>query len=229
MQEYVGWLERPVKKIGLDNLGTQQPCVAIYTRLLPGITNVTDRAAYFGFYPWFIRAFERRYPAASDASFRDKLRLADCLTTLVAERHAITQKEDVGAHSAACPGRLTLGPVAHQLAEHTVVDLEKYADRQDENPTRYFKNPAGGLGQYYLGPLRDEYHVLRGDLRHGIGYWLETGGPFADAYAAGLDEDLFFAALEIGKITAKDLDDLSVFCPMLVRLTHTPPRGSVCL
>ena len=54
-QPVVGWLERPKDKIGLDNLGTQQPCITIYSRLLPGATNVPDRAAYFGFYPWFIR------------------------------------------------------------------------------------------------------------------------------------------------------------------------------
>src|SRR5438105_5037162 len=50
------------KKIGLDNLGTQQPCVVIYTRLLPGVTDVTDRAAYCGFYPWFIQRSKRDIP-----------------------------------------------------------------------------------------------------------------------------------------------------------------------
>ena len=48
-QPVVAWLERPKDKIGLDNLGTQQPCIAIDSRLLPGVTNVTDRASYFGF------------------------------------------------------------------------------------------------------------------------------------------------------------------------------------
>ena len=67
-QPVVGWLERPNDKIGLDNLGTQQPCIMIYSRLLPGVTNVTDRAAYFGFYPWFIRTFEQRFPNATDPS-----------------------------------------------------------------------------------------------------------------------------------------------------------------
>src|SRR3954469_2960598 len=121
MQQIVGWLERPQKRIGLDNLGTQQPCVTIYTRLLPGVTNVTDRAAYFGFYPWFIRAFEARYPSAPDAKFRETLRLADCLMTLVAERHAVALGEDIAGHSATCPGRLTLGPVVRELQAGEVV------------------------------------------------------------------------------------------------------------
>lgn len=229
MQQTIGWLERPLKKLGLDNLGAQQPCVAIYTRLLPGVTNVTDRAAYFGFYPWLIRAFEARYPEASEAQFRETLRVADCLMTLVAERHAIAMEEDVTRHSATCPGRLTLGPVARDLAPGQTVDLRRYADRSDENADRYFKNPLGGLGQYYLGPLRDEYTVLHGDPRRGIGYWLERGAPLADAYGVGLDADLFFAALDTGTVTRSDLDDLSVFCPCSLNSPMREPAQSALL
>lgn len=213
MNSAVGWLERPLKKIGLDNLGTQQPCVTIYTRLLPGVTNVTDRAAYFGFYPWFIRAFEARHPDAPESRFRETLRMADCLMTLVAERHAIACNEEVARHSATCPGRLTLGPVVRDLQPGQAIELKRYADRSDSNPTRYFKNPLGGLGQYYLGPLRDEYTVLRGDTRKGVGYWLDRGAPLADSFGVGLDGDLFFAALEAGAVTLNDLDDLAIFCP----------------
>lgn len=223
MQQVFGWLERPLKKIGLDNLGTQQPCVAIYTRLLPGVTNVTDRAAYFGFYPWFIREFEARFSDASDPKFRQTLRLADCLMTLVAERHAIAAAEDVARHSATCPGRLKLGPAVRDLPAVEAIDLHRYADRSDENADRYFKNPLGGLGQYYLGPLRDEYRVLHGDPGRSVGYWLETGGPLADAYSVGLDADLFFAALEAGSVTASDLDELDAFCPCSLQSSAREP------
>ena len=213
MQQIFGWLERPQKKLGLDNLGAQHACVTIYTRLLPGVTNVTDRAAYFGFYPWFVHAFEQRHPTASEGAFRQKLRLADCLMTLVAERHAIKLGQDIGRHSATCPGRLTLGPVAHGISQGDRVGLARYADRSDANMQRYFKNPLGGLGQYYLGSLRDEYTVLRTDPRGGVGYWLETCVPLAEAYGAGLDEDLFFSALDAEAIGAGELDDLASFCP----------------
>jgi len=228
MQQTVGWLERPLKKIGLDNLGAQQPCVMIYTRLLPGITNVTDRAAYFGFYPWFIRAFEARHPEAPETQFRETLRLADCLMTLVAERHALVSGGDIARHSATCPGRLTLGPVVRDLQSIHTIELGRYADRSDSNPTRYFKNPLGGLGQYYLGPLRDEYNVLRGDGRKGVGYWIERGAPLADAYGASLKSDLFFAALDAGRVTLGDLDDLAIFCPCsLLSAARAPARDAL--
>ena len=45
-----------------------------------------------------------------------------------------------------------------------------------------FKNPLGGLGQYYLGPLRDEYFILVGNARTGIKYTIENGEPLAKSY-----------------------------------------------
>jgi hypothetical protein len=56
----VGWVQPPKYKKGLDPLGVQQPCIAIYSELLPGITNVTDRITYFSFGPWFAWAFANR-------------------------------------------------------------------------------------------------------------------------------------------------------------------------
>jgi len=216
----IGWIDRPKNRPGLDNLGTQQPCVAIYSRLLPGITNVTDRAAYFGFYPWFVVNFEHRWPGASEAEFRNTLRLADCLVTLIAERHAIALGEDHMRHSGACPGRNTLGPVAQALESGGEVDLARYADRA-EGPDRYFKNALGGLGQYYLGPLREEYQILRGDPQSGVGFWQETAEPLAAAFSTGLDEEAFFAALTRKTVSIDELGRLSSFCPCQL---HVPGR-----
>jgi hypothetical protein len=193
----VAWLDRPTEKVGLDNLGTQQPCVFLYSRLLPGVTNVTDRAHYFGYYPWFVRAFDARYPKAPDAQFREMLRRGDCLICLVAERHAtVSGDADVDRHGGRCPGRLTLGPAALDLADASAtVKLSEFANRADDNKKRYFKNPLGGLGQYYLGPLRDEYEALRGDARNGIKFTVEVSEPIAESAALGLPEDAFFATL----------------------------------
>jgi hypothetical protein len=213
-QLVVGWLERPQLKIGLDNLGTQQPCIAIYSRLLPGVTNVTDRASYFGFYPWFLRAFEQRFPDATDIDFRTALRRADCLLTLVAERHDIASGgNDAALHGAACAGRQKLRPAAVALSDGGALNINEYADRTEGNPKRYFKNPLGGLGQYYLGPLRDEYLVLVGNTRSGVRYTHEHGEPLAISFADGLDEGRFFATLAQETIDANALDALVDFCP----------------
>jgi hypothetical protein len=111
----------------------------IYSALLPGITNVTDRAWLFGFYPWFIRAFERRRPDASEAEFRDWLRRADCLATLIGTRHAIVQGEDGrddGRHGQAFPGRLRLVRAARSLSQGGSLLLSTYTEPSDGNELR---------------------------------------------------------------------------------------------
>lgn len=51
MEIVTAWVKPPIQIRGLDHLGVQAPCINIYGRLLPGITNVTDRARYYSFYP----------------------------------------------------------------------------------------------------------------------------------------------------------------------------------
>ncbi len=208
------WVGRPIHRTGLDNLGTQQPCVLIYSHLLPGITNVTDRAIYYGFYPWFIRAFVRRHADADGNYFRAELRKADCLLTLIAQRHGfITSDTDGGRHGGACPGTQKLGPAVQRLSPGESLSLSRFADRGDTNGDRYFKNPLGGLGQYYLGALRDEMGILNGDARMGIQFIHEIADPIADDFACEDEEGLFFKALEADKVSLQDLDCLVAFCP----------------
>lgn len=208
------WLDRPTYKAGLDNLGTQQPCVLIYSYLLPGITNVTDRAVYYGFYPWFIRTFARRHPDADGNAFRHELRKADCLMTLIAHRHGLkTADGDAARHGGACPGTQKLGPAVQRLAAGDHLHLSHFADRSEGNADRYFKNPLGGLGQYYLGALRDEMGVLTGDARVGIQYIYEIADPIADDFASGDEEAMFFEALKADRVSLEDLDRLMDFCP----------------
>jgi hypothetical protein len=181
------------------------------------VTNVTDRISYYGFYPWFLRAFEQRFPDATDLEFRTALRRADCLFTLVAERHAIACGDhDDFLHAAACAGRRKLGPAAAALSDGGRLNISEYANRDEDNKKRYFKNPLGGLGQYYLGPLRDEYFVLFGNAKNGIKYTIENGEPLAISYAHGLSEERFFEILAQDSISAIDLDDLVDFCPCAI-------------
>lgn len=148
-----GWVKPPTAITGLDHLAGQAPCISIYSQLLPGITNVTDRARYYSLYPWLIWSFDKRYPRADAAKFETVFRRADCLLTLIAERHARALEEDDEQHGAAMVGRNTLVGVVAGLEEGSD-KLSRFATR-DEVPTRYFKNRLGGLGQYYAGVLQD--------------------------------------------------------------------------
>jgi hypothetical protein len=78
----IGWVKPPTPISGLDHLGTQSPCTLIYAQLLPGITNVTDRARYCSLYPWIVRSLDLRYKGDSLDLYVDLYRRADCLLTL---------------------------------------------------------------------------------------------------------------------------------------------------
>src|SRR5450631_1575984 len=51
---------RVLQKSGLDPLGLQAPSIRLYQALVPGISNVTPRTRYYGFYPWLSEEYARR-------------------------------------------------------------------------------------------------------------------------------------------------------------------------
>lgn len=206
--ETVAWVKPPEPIRGLDHLGVQAPCIALYGQLLPGITNVTDRARYYSFHPWVLWSFERRYTDHSVEEFRRVLRRAECLFALIAIRHAREAGDgDDGLHGRAMVGRDKL----LRIEEDSTFALEDYATL--EGPNRYFKNKLGGLGQYYFGPLRD-LRVLDHHQRAGYpGYDDDRGRKLAEAFASAVPEDVFFRVLEQPTATWEDLDELVAFCP----------------
>ena len=97
------WVKPPNAIGGLDHLAVQAPCINLYGRMLPGITNVTDRARYYSFYPWVVWALEKNGYRYGD-TFIDLFRKADCLFTLIAERHGKVAGGDRDDHAAATVG-----------------------------------------------------------------------------------------------------------------------------
>ena len=221
----IGWVEPATPIRGLDHLGVQAPCVALYTQLLPGITNVTDRARYYSFYPWLIRSFEQRYSDHSADEFRRVLRRAECLIALAAIRHSrVVNDGDEGRHGAGMVGRFTLLRIPD---DEEAIALDDYASL--EGPKRYFKNRLGGLGQYYFGPLRDLRVLDLVSSGEGSipGYDKTRGAALADAFGHGVPGDAFFRLLEKSTIRWSDLDSLAAFCPC--HLSSNPPERAALL
>lgn len=212
------WVRAPARKSGLDHLSAQAPCIGVYAQLMPGITNVTDRARYYSLYPWLLWSFDKRFPKADAEEFEQIFRRADCLLTLIAERHARVTDQDAERHGASMVGRNTLVNVVSQLETGGSIRLSTYATRE-ENGNRYFKNRLGGLGQYYAGTLLD-LGILAPREGDWIFYSRGHGEKLAEAVDATVSSDAFFALVKKDKITANDLDELSVFCPCSLDKSH---------
>lgn len=212
------WVKKTYHTKGLDPLGVQAPCINLYGRLLPGITNVTDRARYYSFYPWAVWAFEQLPGAKSVESLTEWMRRADCLFTMIGIRHRIESGDsDSLKHDKALVGSVALGPAVAELGRGERVPLSKFTVREDGNPHRYFKNPLGGLKQYYIGTF-DGLGIMKSWGRS-VRYTDERGKPIAEAMDAEVDRKLFTDTLHSDEVTADRLDALVGFCPCQLRAT----------
>lgn len=213
METENGWVSPPTKASGLDHLGVQAPCIHIYGTLLPGITNVTDRARYYSFYPWFFWAYNNINKIIDPEDVVEKFRRADCLFTLIAERHARVTDNNVEHHSISMVGRDTLVPALNSLTNNkSTLSLSQFATRDPDSGNRYFKNKYGGLGQYYFGPFQD-LGLFVGDRKIAPKFTKEVALPIAEAVDKGINRKLFFEIIEKDVVTLRELDDLKKFCP----------------
>lgn len=212
MQIETAWVKPPPQIGGLDHLAVQAPCINIYGRMLPGITNVTDRARYYSFYPWLIWAFDQAGHRRYDSDFIERFRRADVLYCLIAQRHAhISDDGRADDHAAALVGSDTLREVAQKLGAHDKVRLSDFSLHEGAKK-RYFANLLGGLGQYYIGVLR-ELAILDGDSTKGVKYSTQIGKVLAECMDAGVDRSLFLRVVDADVADVSDLDALHAFCP----------------
>lgn len=205
------WVQPVYETGGLDHLGVRAPCIHIYGGLLPGINNVTDRLRYYSFYTWVIWSLENQGHRSLDDATRQRIRRADCLFTAIANAHAQSAEENRERHTAAAVGNLTLGPAVASLGENETLQFSKHAT-DDEVADRYFKNKFGGLGQYYLGSLRDVL-LLDGDGQSGIRFTKERGRPLAEAFNSTVDGERFWSCIDKDSATLDDLRSMATFCP----------------
>jgi hypothetical protein len=209
MDASIAWVKPPSPKQGLDHLGSQAPCIALYTILIPGITNVTDRVRYYSIYPWIVQALEKSGLAADIGKFTEYFRRSECLLTLISERHQ--RQCQANDHGDAMVGRFALLPALDDLERGIALNLSTYSTTEDGVSTRYFKNRLGGLGQYYLGSLHD-LGILDYSEKPWVRYTKQLGEPLANAVNSRVDGRLFVETLKNDRVTLKRLDELSSFC-----------------
>ncbi len=185
------------------------PAVALYRQLLPGITNATQRARAYSFYPWLLWAIEAGGLPRDPASLVTWLRRAECLWCLIGFCHGAESGDE--SHGVGLTGRDRLGEAWEQIAAGRRVRLSTYA-ALEEGPTRYFKPRLGGLGQYYLSTLTD-LRIASGDASAGLVYDKARGVALARAMDAAVDRSLFLETLRADVVSTSTLKALERYCP----------------
>lgn len=205
------WLEPTGLARGQDHLATRAVCEILYTQLLPGLTNVTDRARYFTLYPWLLWVMDQERVAADDRTLW--FRKADCLLTLISLAHG-----DGTEHGRAAVGSNVLGKALDTArVSGEPIQLSRWA-RTDRHAEQYFAAKRGGLGQYYQGPL-EALGIVGSDDAGGLTWSRDLGLKFATAVDAGTDRARFARCLRDDQARVEDLEALSGLC--LCGLTHS--------
>ena len=194
---------------GRDPLGLQTTSGATYSRLLPGITNVTNRVRYWSFYCWLIHLYSKKIHRTGQARFIDFIRRGEFALAVAVEI--------VSPEESAVSGKNQ----AKKAVQELPLDLKKYADNDAQPSFKYWKYETGAFGQYFSGVLtelgllerneQDIFICTDKSQNERFAENLEVSGiELAAAFAQSIGSELenrFFNALEKGIVLAADLQD----------------------
>lgn len=205
------WGENVNLITGLDPLGLQVTSEATYAIMLPGLSNLTNRLRYYGFYCWLIDFYFKKEKKGNQTEQYRFIRRAELLIALLMqkERKSIIQ--------------ITGSDFASNLinnATSNTFDLAAGADKDSGNEKTYWKYPSGAFGQYYFGALQAlslaiRYENDEGDIIFNITQphprQKVSGKQLADAFDEGLTAEikvLFYNCIKKGKLSNKDIHEL---------------------
>lgn len=193
------------KKNGLDPLGMRTSSVSIYQTLLPGISNVTLRARYYGFYAWLCHYYSENVRDTNPKSWQRFIRRAEALFALVCHRN--------GGEN---------GVAGVDWARQSIEALKSDGDSIDfaiaaepGSDIYYLRQAWGAYGAAYASQVYEVgiYGVTEG---HELPVpTSELGLPLATAYAEvlGLIADKFLEIHRRGTVTLAELDGLALMAP----------------
>jgi hypothetical protein len=207
---YPFWGENLNLITGLDPLGLQTTSEATYAAMLPGLSNLTNRLRYYGFYCWLLDFYYKKENKGNQTEQYRFIRRAELLIAIImqTERKNVTQ--------------ITGSNFASNLINEKLntFDLAAGADKDSGNKEVYWKYPSGAFGQYYFGALQAlsltvYYENNKGDIIFNITQphpkQKVSGKQLADAFDETLTEEiktLFYNCIKKGKIYYNDIPDL---------------------
>ena len=202
------WAENSGFMTGRDPLGVQNSSIKTYGKLLPGLTNLTLRLRYYGFYMWVLDEFFKKQDGNKDFSQRDQhnfIRRGELIIAYLM-RH-------IGEDEQSIIGSNFTNSHAEDLELNGFYNIALGADKLADTvkDSVYWDYISGALGQYYAGSLS----ILKLISVDNKFFSLESRGKeLASAFRASIprqEEELFLKCIENGKLTLDDIEKLTSF------------------
>jgi hypothetical protein len=189
------------KKNELDPLGMQNTSVGLYQKLLPGISNVTLRVWYYGFYAWLSSIYAERVRDTDPKTWQRFIRRTEALYALTSQRRG----SEHGVAGIQWAQRRLDGPPA--------AGIDFADDAEPGSLTHDLKQPWGAYGAAY-GSQLFEVGIFSAAAGHQIPVPSpEIGEALAQGFATefGNLANRYVDAITEGEVSFADLD---AFTPM---------------
>lgn len=196
---------------GLDPLGLQTTSEATYTAMLPGISNLTNRLRYYGFYCWLLSFYFSKEKKGNSSEQYKFIRRAELMVAILMHSERAGVQQITGS-------RFAGGMI--ETTEDSFYDLAFGADKDGTSKPVYWKYPSGAFGQYYYGAMQILSLVIAainddGDIIYMLTNPNErqkvSGQDLAKAFDKQLSptiKELFYTAIKKGRLYKKDVETL---------------------
>jgi hypothetical protein len=193
------WNKRGSFSAGRDPLGLQAASVRLYTELLPGLTNVTNRLRYFTFYCWVVRQFEILHHTTNPDRWSIFIRRAEAAYVLSCVR----------ADRVLAQGMAGSIWANSQSGFNGSLDFKPWTDDPGKDG-QYLKANWGNFGQFYVASMQEMKMLEETDERVQAvteDYGLELANAFEAACPDACQHLL--AAIETGTIGPAEADEIA--------------------
>ena len=203
-------------KMGRDPLAVQNSSVVIYSNMVRGITNVTGRVRYNGFFCWLLTFIAERLLVENKSEVDNPklqmlyIRRAELLLAYVM---AYNFPKVLGVNGSIFAQR-------HIRDDGPYLDLAKGADLENK-PKVYWQNSYGVFGQYYIGVLSQLRLVYLPDSSHRTYRVTKSGRRLCEIFRKSLGdsgEEMFWHAISSGEIAK---DELKMFTGLALHVVSS--------
>jgi hypothetical protein len=188
------WNKPGTFSAGRDPLGLQAASVRLYTDLLPGLTNVTNRLRYFSFYCWVVRKFELHRHTLDEDEWSIFIRRAEAVYALACQ---------IGDNTNALGMAGSLWAAKH-VDIGDAFDFTEWTDGPGQD-NQYLKASRGNFGQFYVASMQ-QMGMLIATRERIQAVTSDHGLKLADAFGRACPEacERLLASIESGCVSRDD-------------------------
>lgn len=206
------WGAETTRKSGRDPLAVQNSSVVIYDNMVKGITNMTVRVRYNGFFCWLMTFIAERLQATNPSKIdnpKEQIKYIRRGELLLAYSMQFNYPQVNGVSGSI---------FAQRNFNSSILNLAEGADIENK-PKVYWQNRLGVFGQYFLGVLTQLRLIYLPDANHLTYRVTAEGYKLCQYFRQSLSpeqENLFWDSINTGIIPREKLSEFKCLALHLI-------------